>query len=251
LVAHLLVQRKRRSRAEEESQQLRDELAHISRVLAMGEIAASLAHELNQPLTAIQSYAQAAERFLAGDRPDLDEVGKSLSGIVAGNRRAKEVIERIRLVLKKEPLERAPVHVKGLIQETISLVKKAADEKKVVLRLDLDPELPDAFGDRIQLQQVLLNLIMNGFEAMGDVSDGSRELVVRASQGESDSVTLSVQDSGIGIDDDERELVFNAFFTTKDEGMGMGLSISRSIIEDHGGRIWAARNNERSIRDSF
>jgi signal transduction histidine kinase len=121
----------------------------------------------------------------------------------------------------------------------------------VVLRLDLDPELPDAFGDRIQLHQVLLNLIMNGFEAMGDVSDGSRELVVRASQGESDSVTLSVQDSGIGIDDDERELVFNAFFTTKDEGMGMGLSISRSIIEDHGGRIWAARNNERSIRDSF
>jgi two-component system sensor kinase FixL len=208
----------------------------------MGEIAASLAHELNQPLTAIQSYAQAAERFLAGDRPDLDEVSKSLSGIVAGNRRAKEVIERIRLALKKEPLERAPLHVKDLIQETILLVKKTADEKNVVLRLALDPGLPYVFGDRTQLQQVLLNLIINGFEAMGDVGDGSRELLVRASQGEFDSVTISVQDSGIGIDDDRRELVFNAFFTTKDEGMGMGLSISRSIIEDHGGRIWATRN---------
>ena len=240
-----------RKQMEKKSRSLQAELTHASRVLAMGEIAASLAHELNQPLTAIQNYAQAAERFLAKDRPDLDEVSKSLSGIVAGNRRAIKVIQNIRMALKKEPLERAPLHVKDLIQEIIMLVKNAADEKKVVLRLDLNPGLPHVFDNRIQLEQVILNLIINGFEAMHDVDDGSRELVVRASKGESDSVTISVQDSGIGIDDEERELVFNAFFTTKDKGMGMGLSISRSIIEDHGGRIWATQNPDTGTTFSF
>jgi C4-dicarboxylate-specific signal transduction histidine kinase len=247
----LLIQRKKRSQAEDESQRLRDDLTHVSRVLSMGEIATSLAHEINQPLTAIQSYAQAAKRFLAGDPPDIDEVGKSLDGVVAGNRRAKEVIGRIRMTLEKEPLERIPLQVKDLIHDVIMLVQRSADEKKVLLRLDLAAGLPQVFGDRTQLQQVLLNLIINGFEAIGDAGDGSRELVVRASEDEPDSVKISVQDSGIGIDEEHRDLLFNAFFTTKAEGLGMGLSISRSIIEDHGGRLWATQNPEQGTTFSF
>ena len=247
----LLIQRKKRSQAEDESQRLRDELTHISRVLSMGEIAASLAHEINQPLAAIQSYAQAAQRFLGGDPPDIDEVGKSLHGVVAGNRRAKEVIRRIRMTLKKETLERSPLQVKNLIHDVIMLVQRNADEKKVLLKVDLAPGLPKVFGDRTQLQQVLLNLIINGFEAMGDTIDGSRELVVRASKNEIDSVVVSVQDSGIGINEENRDLLFNAFFTTKVEGLGMGLSISRSIIEDHGGQLWANQNPDKGTTFSF
>jgi signal transduction histidine kinase len=241
----LLIQRKKRSRAEDESQQLRDELTHVSRVLSMGEIATSLAHEINQPLAAIQSYAQAAQRFLGGDPPNTDEVGKSLQGVVAGSRRAKEVIQRIRMTLEKKPLERSKLKVKNLIDDVIMLVQRSADEKKILLKLDLAAGLPLVFGDRTQLQQVLLNLIINGFEAIGDARDGSRGLVVRASKDGPDCVMISVQDNGIGIDEEHRDLLFNAFFTTKPEGLGMGLSISRSIIEDHGGRLWADLNPDK------
>jgi len=249
----MLIQRKKRSLAEEESQRLRDDLAHVSRVLSMGEIATSLAHEINQPLAAIQSYAQAAQRFLDGDPPVIDEAGKSLHGVVAGSRRAKEVIQRIRMTLEKEPLERTPLQVKDLIHDVIMLVQRSADEKKVLLKPDLAAGLPQVFGDRTQLQQVLLNLIINGFEAIGDTGDGSRELVVRASKAkdEPDSVMISVQDSGIGIDEEHRDLLFNAFFTTKAEGSGMGLSISRSIIEDHGGRLWATQNPHKGTTFSL
>jgi signal transduction histidine kinase len=247
----LLIQRNKRSRAEDESQRLRDDLTHVSRVLSMGEIATSLAHEINQPLTAIQSYAQAAQRFLRGDPPDIDEMGKSLHGIVAGSRRAKQVIQRIRRTLEKKPLERLPLQVKDLIHDVIMLVQRRADEKKVLLMLDLADGLPQVFGDRTQLQQVLLNLIINGFEAIGDAGDGSRELDVRASKGEPNSVMISVQDSGIGIDEEHMDLLFNAFFTTKAEGLGMGLSISKSIIENHGGRLWATQNSDQGTTFSF
>ena len=247
----LLSQRAKRSRAEKESQRLRDELAHVSRVLSMGEFATSLAHELNQPLAAIQSYAQAAQRFLSGSPPDFDELGKSLNGVVAGNRRAKEVVQRIRMTLEKEPLERSPLKVKKLIDDVIILVNKSADEKKVLLKLDMVAGLPPIFGDRIQLQQVLLNLIINGLEAIGYAGDSSHELVVRASKDSSDNVMISVQDSGIGIDEEHMDLLFNAFFTTKVEGLGMGLSISRSIIEDHGGQLWATQNSDKGTTFSF
>ncbi|MBT8274529.1 MAG: hypothetical protein KJO39_00130, partial [Bacteroidia bacterium] len=247
----MLVQRKKRSLAETESQRLQDDLAHASRVMSVGEIATSLAHEINQPLTAIQSYAQAALRFLDEDPQDIDEVGKSLHGIVAGNRRAREVIQRIRMTLEKKPLERSPLQVRDLIHDVIMLVQKSADEKKILLKLDLASKLPKVTGDRIQLQQVLLNLIINGFEAIGDAGDGSCELVVRCSKKEPDSVMISVQDSGIGIDEENRDLLFNAFFTTKIEGLGMGLSISRSIIEDHGGRLWATQNPDKGTTVSF
>lgn len=249
----LLIQRNKRSRAEDESHRLRDDLTHVSRVLSMGEIATSLAHEINQPLAAIQSYAQAAQRFLGGDPPDIDEVGKSLHGVVSGSRRAKEVIQRIRMTLEKKPLERTPLQVKDLIHDVIMLVQRSADEKKVLLKLDIAAGLPQVFGDRTQLQQVLLNLIINGFEAIGDAGNGSRELALRASKDKTgpDCVMISVQDSGIGIDEERRDLLFNAFFTTKAEGLGMGLSISRSIIEDHGGRMWAALNPDKGTTFFF
>jgi signal transduction histidine kinase len=249
----LLIQRNKRSRAEDESHRLRDDLTHVSRVLSMGEIATSLAHEINQPLAAIQSYAQAAQRFLGGDPPDIDEVGKSLHGVVSGSRRAKEVIQRIRMTLEKKPLERTPLQVKDLIHDVIMLVQRSADEKKVLLKLDIAAGLPQVFGDRTQLQQVLLNLIINGFEAIGDAGNGSRELALRASKDKTgpDCVMISVQDSGIGIDEELRDLLFNAFFTTKAEGLGMGLSISRSIIEDHGGRLWATQNSDKGTTFSF
>jgi len=247
----LLIQRDKRSRAEDESQRLRDDLTHVSRVLSMGEIATSLAHEINQPLAAVQSYAQAAQRFLAGDPPDIDEMGKSLHGVVAGSRRAKEVIQRIRMTLEKKPLERTPLQVKDLIHDVIMLVQRRADEKKVLLRLDLADGLPQVFGDRTQLQQVLLNLIINGFEAIGDAGDSYRKLVVQASIEEPDSVIISVQDSGIGIDEEHRDILFDAFFTTKAEGLGMGLSISKSIIETHGGRLWATQNPDQGTTFSF
>ena len=247
----LILQHRRRSRAEKENQRLRDERAHISRVLAMGEIAASLAHELNQPLSAIRSYAQAAQRFLGNDPSEPDEAGKALAGIIAGNRRAEEVIKRIRMALKKEPFKQSRLDVKDLIQEVLMLVRRKADEQHVSLRLDLAAGLPPVFGDRIQLQQVLFNLVINGIEAMADEGDGHRKIVVQALREKSDAVIISVRDSGVGIDEKQGDILFDAFYTTKPEGMGIGLSISRSIIEDHGGRLWAARNPDKGTTFSF
>ena len=241
----LIVLHRRRRRAEDESQRLRDERAHISRVLAMGEIAASLAHELNQPLSAIRSYAQAAQRFLDNDPSEPDEANKALTGIIAGNRRAEEVIKRIRMALKKEPFKLSCLDVKDMIQEVIMLVCRKADEQNIFLRLSFAKDLPPIFGDCIQLQQVLFNLIINGMEAMPDTGFGLREIVVHASREKSGTVKISVKDGGAGIDEKQRDILFDAFYTSKPEGMGIGLSISRSIIEDHGGRLWATRNPDK------
>ena len=247
----LIVQHRRRCRAEEESQRLRDECAHISRVMSMGEIAASLAHELNQPLSAIRSYAQAAQRFLANDPAEPEEACRALAGIVVGNRRAEEVIKRIRMALKKEPFNRVRLNVKEVIQEVIMLLNSKARDQNILLRLELAADLPPVLGDHIQLQQVLFNLIINAIEAMGDKGNGYREIVVLAVRVKSDFVTLSVRDSGVGIDEKEGEILFDTFYTTKTEGMGMGLSISRSIIEEHGGRLWATRNLDKGSTFSF
>ena len=247
----LLIQHRLRDRAEEESQRLRDERAHISRVLAMGEIAASLAHELNQPLSAIRSYAQAAQRFLDNDPSEPDEAGKALAGIVAGNRRAEEVIKRIRMALKKEPFHQSRLDVRDIVQEVMMLIGRKAKEQSISLRLELAAGLPPMFGDRIQLQQVLFNLIINAIEAMADEEDHFREVVVQVLRVKSEEVTISVRDSGIGIDEKQEAILFDAFYTTKPEGMGIGLSISRSIIEDHGGRLWATRNPDKGTTFSF
>ncbi len=247
----LIIQHRRRSQAEEVAQNLLDERAHISRVLAMGEIAASLAHELNQPLSAIRSYAQAAQRFLDNDPADRDEAYRALEGIVTGNRRAEEVIKRIRKALKNEPFQLSRVNVRELTQEVKELVKRKAKENDILLRLELAAGLPPLLGDHIQLQQVLFNLIINGVEAMAEEEGHFREIVVCALREKADAVTISVRDSGIGIDDQQSDILFDAFYTTKPEGMGIGLSISRSIIENHGGQLWATSNPDKGTTFSF
>jgi signal transduction histidine kinase len=244
----LLIQHKRRRRAEEEAQKLRDERAHISRVLAMGEIAASLAHEINQPLSAIRSYAQAAQRFLKNDPA---EASKALSGIITGNRRAEEVIKRIRMSLKKEPFKQTRIQLKGLVEEVIELATSKAQEQNISLKSELILDFPATFGDRIQLQQVLFNLILNAIEAITDKNNTHAEVVVLALQENTQFTTLSIRDTGMGIDEQKANSLFDAFYTTKAEGLGIGLSISRSIIEDHSGRLWATNNDDIGSTFSF
>ena len=250
----MIIQGRRRLKAEKESQRLRDERAHITRVLAMGEIAASLAHELNQPLSAIRTYAQAAQRFLGNVPPEPDEVSRALTGIIAGNRRAEEVITRIRMALKKEPVKQSRLDIQNIIQEVIVLLHRKADEEKIALRLSVADDLPPVTGDRIQLQQVLFNLIINAIEAieaMTEQESTPRVVAILASKEKSGFVMVSVRDNGIGINEKEVEKMFDAFHTSKANGMGMGLSISRSIIEDHGGRLWAAPNPDKGTTFSF
>jgi len=250
-MAGLLVQHKRRRKAEEEAQKLRDERAHISRVLAMGEIAASLAHEINQPLSAIRSYAQAAQRFLENDPAEPAEAHKALVGIVAGNRRAEEVIKRIRMSLKKEPFKHSSIKAKELVAEVIALAASKAQEQGVSLKSEVTLDLPLIFGDRIQLQQVLFNLVLNAIEATTGKNGSYAEVVILALQTNTSFITLSIRDTGTGIDEQKADSLFDAFYTTKAEGLGIGLSISRSIIEDHGGRLWAKNNDDMGSTFSF
>ena len=250
-VIFLLIQRKRRSHAESESRSLRDDLAHISRVMSMGEMATSLAHEVNQPLTAIQSYAQAAQRFLQRQPPEYKEVSNSLEGVVEGSRRAKQVIQRIRMTLDKEPSQRSTNKVRDLINGVLLLVQGNINEKKIHLKLDIENGLPKVICDQVQLQQVLLNLIINGIDAICEKSVEVRELTVLAYQEQDENVVISVKDSGVGIDENILKQPFDAFYTTKKEGLGMGLSISKSIIEDHGGRLWITKNQDRGVTVSF
>jgi C4-dicarboxylate-specific signal transduction histidine kinase len=240
-----------RSRTEEESRRLRDELAHLTRVATVGELTTSLAHELNQPLTAIMSNAQAVQRLLGSDTPDMSEVRDALTDIVNDNRRAGEVIRSLRKLLKQEDPQRKPVDINEIIQETISLVNSDFAISNISLTIDLSAELPSIVGDRIQLQQVILNLILNAVEAMRDVESDSRDLIVRTRYDDSSTITVEVQDSGIGIDAGKLGKVFDPFFTTKPDGLGMGLSINRTIIETHGGRIWATQSPEGGATFSF
>jgi len=218
----------------------------------MGEIAASLAHEINQPLSAIRSYAQAGVRFLNNKPVQTDEVAKVLEGIIAGNRRAEEVIQRIRMALKKQPVKRTRLDVSDIIEEVSTLVQSKCQEQKISLQLEFATGLLPVFGDRIQLQQVLFNLILNAIEAITAAAENtSGEIVVLALIDKPKAVTISVRDNGVGIDKQQGESVFDAFYTTKPEGMGIGLSISRSIIEDHGGQFWVTQNSDKGVTFSF
>lgn len=240
-----------RKKAEEVSSQLRQELSRVMRIATLGELAASIAHELNQPLAAILSNAQAAQRFLASEIPDLDDVRDALGGIVEDDRRASEVIRRLRLLLKRGDLERTPVDINEVIREVVALMHRESVIRKISTKLDLAVHLPCVLGDRIQLQQVILNLITNGHEAMKDVEAGSGELVLQTSQDDPDTIIVAIRDSGIGIEPENLQRIFDGFFTTKPEGMGMGLSINRSIVEAHGGRIWATQNPDRGATFYF
>ncbi|HSD22824.1 MAG TPA: ATP-binding protein [Solirubrobacterales bacterium] len=241
-----------RRRSEMESQRLRQDLAHVGRVSTMGELTASLAHELNQPLTGILSNAQAAQRILLSDRTDLAEIREILKDIVEDDKRAGEVIHRLRGFLKKSTLELSPLDIGELVSQVARLVSSDAIIRNVAIRLELAPGLPPVCGDRVQLQQVVLNLLINGLDAMRESGEGKRTLVLRTLRTDPPgSVVVAVEDSGVGIDEADLEHVFHAFYTTKPEGLGMGLAIARSIVEAHGGRLEARNNLERGATFSF
>ena len=233
-----------RKRAEETLRKAQAELAHVTRVMTMGELAASIAHEVNQPLSAIVNNGSACLRWLAGDSPNLDEAREAARHIIREGNRAGEVITRIRALLRKTDTEKARLDInQSHSRGRCSCMRNEAAEKRVALRMELAADLPSVLGDRVQLQQVILNLVMNGIEAMASVTDRARELRISSRQHESDKVLVAVQDSGVGIDGQNLEEIFDAFYTTKSQGLGMGLAISRSIVEDHGGRLWAAPND--------
>ena len=240
-----------RKDAEAELQRNRQELAHVTRISTMGELAASLAHELNQPLTAILSNAQAAQRFLASKPSDLQEVHEILKDIVQDNSRAGEVIRRMRLLVKKEELAFVPLDIASVIRDVVALVHSDAILHSVRVMLEFNGGLPPARGDRVQLQQVVLNLLLNAFDAMKELPASEREVSLRAELAAAGMLAVSVCDRGIGISRVKLDKIFEPFYTTKRDGLGMGLSISRSIIEAHGGRLWVENNQERGTTFHF
>ena len=240
-----------RKRSESELQRQRDDLAHMTRVSTMGELAGSLAHELNQPLTAILSNAQAAQRFLAADPPETHEVSDILKDIIQDDSRASEVIQRLRALVKKEELAFAPLDLTGVIREVVELVHSDAILHGVRIVLELDFGVQAVLGNRVQLQQVALNLLLNAFDAMRDAPMNEREVLVRIGSEVGNAARVSVRDCGSGLAADKLDNIFEPFFTTKRDGLGMGLSISRSIIEAHGGRLWAENNIERGATFYF
>jgi C4-dicarboxylate-specific signal transduction histidine kinase len=220
------------------------ELAHANRVATMGQLTSSIAHEVNQPITAAVTYALAARRFLSTEPPNFLEVDDALSLIVKEGNRAGEVVGRIRALIKKAPARKDAVAINDAILEVISLTRTEAANNSVSVRTELAEALPCVQGDRVQLQQVVLNLIINAIEAMRDVGEKERELLV-STRNQPDGVSVEVRDSGPGLTPVVLDRVFEAFYTTKPGGLGLGLSICRSIIEAHNGRLWAGPNMPR------
>ena len=239
-----------RKHAEEALRQAQTDLAHASRVTTMGELTASLAHEVNQPIAATVTDANTCLRWLAGDTPNIEEARAAAMRIVKDAKRAAEIISRTRLLFKKGIAERELVDVNEVIREMIVLLNSEATRYSVSMWTELAADLPQVMGDRVQLQQVTMNLIMNAIDAMKDVG-GRRELAVKSQPAEVEHLMVSVNDTGIGLPPQHAEQIFNAFFTTKLQGIGMGLSISRSIVESHGGRLWAAANSPRGANFYF
>jgi PAS domain S-box-containing protein len=229
-----------RKRAEDAFQETRDALLRVTRLSTMGELSASIAHEVNQPLSAIVANGIACQRLLAAEKPDLEEAKEAVDDIISDGRRASAVLGRIRQLARKSAPERAPVDINGAISEVLSLTRQELQRSQVTARTELDPNLPPVVADRVQVQQVVLNLVMNGMEAMRGVIDRARVLRVKSAAVSPAAVAVTVQDTGIGFANNDPEHIFDTFFTTKEDGMGMGLSISRSIVQDHGGRLWAS-----------
>jgi C4-dicarboxylate-specific signal transduction histidine kinase len=221
-----------------------DEISHLNRVAGMGELTASLAHELNQPLAAILSNSQAARRFLGGESPDLAQVRECLSDIVADDQRAGEVIKGLRALLKKGKYQASLVDLNDVVSEAIRLLRNDTMLRNVSVNFETFPSLPPVLGDRIQLYQVALNLLVNGLDAVAERPPGNRWVLVRTAEADGGRVELSVEDSGNGVAASDLARVFEPFFTTKRDGLGMGLSISRSIVQAHGGQIWAESRAE-------
>jgi C4-dicarboxylate-specific signal transduction histidine kinase len=240
-----------RQRAEEALQKAQAELAHVTRVMTLGELMASIAHEVNQPLAAVLTNAQACLRWLALETPRPDEARAAVERIVRDSNRASEVIQRIRALVKKGEPQMVALDINDVIREAISLEQREMLSQRVSLRTELASALPPVLGDRVQLQQVVINLVMNAAEAMAPVTDRSRDILIRSQQDDPNEVLVAVRDSGMGINAENADRLFNAFFTTKPSGMGMGLSISRSIIAAHGGRLWASPNADHGATFQF
>jgi C4-dicarboxylate-specific signal transduction histidine kinase len=229
-------------RAEEALREAQADLAHVNRVTTMGELTASLAHEVNQPIAAAVINANACLRWLAGDTPNLEEARASAMSIVEEGTRAGEIINRIRLLFKKGSPQRELVDVNEVIRGMIVLLRSELTRYSISVRTDLAADLPQVMGDRVQLQQVMMNLIINSIDAMKD-EEGTRELAIRSQRAENGQLMVRVSDTGVGLPPQQADQIFYAFFSTKPHGIGMGLSISRSIVESHSGRLWAADNS--------
>jgi C4-dicarboxylate-specific signal transduction histidine kinase len=237
--------------SEEELQHTRAELARFARVAILGELTASIAHEVNQPLAGVVSSGDACRRWLASEPPNLERAGQSLERIIRDADRARKVIERVRGLAKNNPPEKAAVIVNEALREVIMLTRREVVHNRVTLEAQFADDLPLVLADRIQLQQVCLNLIVNAIESFKSLSRGPRNLVVRTEKDASENVLFTVSDTGAGLGTENTEDIFNAFYTTKLEGTGMGLTISRSIIEAHGGRLWASGNIPRGTKFQF
>ena len=242
-----------RRQAEKERERLREaqaDLAHASRMTAMGELTASLAHEVNQPITAAVNGASTCVRWLTREDPDLGEAREAALGVIRNAKRAADIINRIRSISKKGESKRQLADVNELIREMIALLRSETNRYSISVRTELDAELPKVMADSVQVQQVLMNLIMNGIDAMKDV-DQERELAIRSQRTENRQLMISVSDSGVGLPQQQTDKIFDPFFTTKPHGIGMGLRISRSIVESHGGRLWASDNSPHGASFSF
>ena len=240
-----------RQRAQEALQKAQAELAHVSRLMTLGELTASISHEVNQPIAAVVTNGQVCLRLLAFETPRPDDLRTTVERIVRDANRASEVIQRIRALAKRSEPQMASLDINEVVREAILLVQREVLSHGVSLRTELASALPTVLGDRVQLQQVVINLLMNGVEAMAPITDQPREILIRSELHETGEVLVAVLDTGIGIDSETAEKLFSAFFTTKPSGMGMGLSISRSIIRAHGGRLWVSPNPDHGAAFQF
>ncbi|HTW67864.1 MAG TPA: ATP-binding protein [Bryobacteraceae bacterium] len=246
----LLAEMAERKRAENAFYEAQSELARVTRLSTLGVLAASISHEVNQPLAAVVTNADACMMWLSSEPPNLEEVRTAVDSIAQQGTRASEVVRRIRAMFSKAGPERATVPMNDVIGETAALMQQEASRNQVKLDTELAGDLPAALGDRVQLQQVLVNLIQNGIEAMSGITDRPRRLVIR-SEKRGDNLLIAVRDSGVGIDPRNDRRMFDAFFTTKPQGMGMGLAICQSIVEAHGGRLWASANEDYGATVQF
>jgi C4-dicarboxylate-specific signal transduction histidine kinase len=238
-------------RADEELHQIRAQLTHVARVTTLGELTASIAHEVNQPLAGVVSSGNACLRWLDNQPPDIEKARNSVNRLIRDANRASQVVVRVRDLAKNAPTQKGPLNINETVEEIVALTRREVMENQISLTTELSKEIPLILADRIQLQQVILNLTINAIEALSALSDGPRKLFVITERDQTGGVCLTVADSGPGLDPDRLEDIFDAFYTTKREGMGMGLAVSRSIIEAHQGRLWATPNKPSGAKFQF
>jgi C4-dicarboxylate-specific signal transduction histidine kinase len=237
--------------SEEALGKVRSELAHVARVTSLGALTASIAHEVNQPLSGIITNASTCLEMLAADPPDVDGARKTARRTIRDGNRAADVITRLRALFSKKETTLESMNLNEAAREVVALLRSELQRSRILLRTELADDLPPVTGDRVQLQQVILNLLLNASDAMSAIEDRPRRLVIRTARDESDRVRLAVQDAGVGFQPQDLPRVFETFYTTKNDGMGIGLSVSRSIIERHQGRLWATANDGPGATFSF